>query len=249
MTLPADTFACPACGQQFAWSPAHAGRKLGCGCGRVITVPIALEPAPQSYDLKEDADLPAPPPGELSPDAAGAEIKATPVLAYDSKSAKDKQRLGEEFWEHFRDFWLPVGLIGLSLAIVAAVSVLVIRNTFVNAPEFIMSVSIRLGWDVCMTLVVGVFLAWLLDMALGELPTALLKLVSIAMIRFAIWSLFGLTSRYIVGDILGFLCSLPVLLFLFSYLFEMDFRDTFFAASLLTLLRWVSYFGMWRLLP
>jgi hypothetical protein len=209
---------------------------------------MTLEPPPESYELKEgDAD--APPPGKLALDPAGNELKPMPVLAYDSKSAKDRQRLGEEFWQKFRDLWLPLGLVGLAVALVMAVCALVIRTTVVPPADFLVSVSIRFGWDICMTLVVGVFLAWLLDMALGDLPTTLLKLVSIAAIRFAIWSLFGLTTRYIAGDIIGFLCSLPVMLFLFSYLFELDFRETFFAAALLTLLRWVSYFGMWRLLP
>jgi hypothetical protein len=34
-----------------------------------------------------------------------------------------------------------------------------------------------------------------------------------------------------------------------SFFFDLDFREAFFGTALITLLRWVSYFGLWKLLP
>jgi hypothetical protein len=80
------------------------------------------------------------------------------------------------------------------------------------------------------------------------LHIALLKLTAAAMTRFTIWALFGMTIPHVGGDIAGFLLSLPVFIFLFSYFFELDGREAFFAVALITLLRWVSYFGLWKVL-
>jgi hypothetical protein len=240
-TSPGDSFACPHCGQVFPWDAQQAGRRLGCVCGQVITVPISFDPPPESYELADE------PVGEVkvAPLAPQAE-RATPVLAYDTARS---QKGSDEFWDRFRDAWLPIGSIAVGLLIISATCVAVVRMRPISVPELIMSVSIRLGWDLCVTIVVGAFLAWLLDTSLGEVQTALLKLTAVAVSRFAIWSMFGLTTRFIGGDIVGFILSLPVLMFMISYLFELDFRDTFVAVCFLTLLRWISYFGMFKLLP
>jgi hypothetical protein len=245
-----DTFGCPQCGQQFIWTAEHAGRKLACGCGQVLTVPAHPPDAPQEYGLADEPESPpAGAPLPVEPVMPANPPQPAPVLAYDARHARHKFALGEGFWDRLRDLWLPVGLIGLSTIVITISCAWVLWNTAASKPQLLASVSIRLGWDVMITMIVGTFLAWLLDTGLGEVPTALLKLSAIAMARFAIWAIFGLTSRSVVGDMVGFLLSLPPLLFLISYLFELDFRDTFFAVCLLTLVRWVSYFGMWKLLP
>jgi hypothetical protein len=110
------------------------------------------------------------------------------------------------------------------------------------------SLGMRLAWDVSITLLGGVIVAWLLDAGLGVAHVAVLKLSAIAVARFTVWAIFGMPIRHVGGDMLGFAISFPLFVILFSYLFELDFRETTFAVVLITFMRWLSYFGMWQIL-
>jgi hypothetical protein len=61
-------------------------------------------------------------------------------------------------------------------------------------------------------------------------------------------SLFNIPMEHIGGALLGLMASLPLLAGLISYFLDLDVRETIFAVVLLTLLRIISYFGMWKLL-
>jgi hypothetical protein len=48
---PGKTFACPRCGNLFAWKPSLAGKKLSCTCGRIFDVGLdGSAPRGEVYD-------------------------------------------------------------------------------------------------------------------------------------------------------------------------------------------------------
>jgi hypothetical protein len=77
---------------------------------------------------------------------------------------------------------------------------------------------------------------------------AAVKLVSAATLRFTLWAIVGLHADAVVVDAAVFLLSFLPFALLLAYFFELDFTDTCFSVLMITLLRWLSYFGLWRLL-
>jgi hypothetical protein len=49
-----QTFACPQCGNEFAWYSRIAGTRVSCACGRRFIVPIDPPQNSQTYDLAEE---------------------------------------------------------------------------------------------------------------------------------------------------------------------------------------------------
>ncbi|HEY7089110.1 MAG TPA: hypothetical protein VH518_13530 [Tepidisphaeraceae bacterium] len=246
MSTDADTFACPTCGQQFTWQPRLAGRKLACACGDIISVPETIDCPAAFYDLAAETAPSAPMRNAV---ATESNPHPAPVLSYDVLDARRRMRFGLGTESPFRDLWLPIALIAICLAVLALLCIHVCHHSASPPLTILADFSLRFGWDLCVTAGVGIFLAWLLDTSLGVLPFALLKLAAAAITRFTIWALFGMTFRHVGGDLVGFLVSFPALLIMISFFFDLDFREAFFGTALITLLRWVSYFGLWKLLP
>jgi hypothetical protein len=108
---------------------------------------------------------------------------------------------------------------------------------------------LRLGWDIGITFVIFIFLISFFIDALVEKPLiAAVKLVAVATLRFTLWAVVGLHAQNYLADGGGFLLAFLPSTILLAYFFELDFTDTCFAAVCITLLRWLSYFGMWQLI-
>lgn len=244
MTLPPNVFSCPGCGQQFKWRPELAGRKLSCSCGQLLKVPDLDQPAIESYELSGEES----PPARHAIDVVGNEVKPVPVLSYSRippHRQTDPPLLASS---RFRDFHLPIGTIVVSALVLLLITASVVRLGLWAPHRILADLSLRLGWDIVVTISAGAVLARIIDVHLGLLPVAILKLGAIAVARSTIWAMFGVTVGNVLGDFAGFLVSLPVFAWLLSYLFELDVRDTMLGVTFITLVRWISYFGLWKLL-
>jgi len=251
MSTEPTTFSCPACGQRFVWRDRYANRKFACACGNVMFIPGDAQLA------ADDAELPEPQPVRLAIDPLTAELLAPPappppVLDYSSTSAGVAARSDRRAaLNHVRDIWLPVWIIASGLLLLM---LLVVAMTFASstgagiAHALAVNLAVRLAWEIGVTFIGGILITGLLDCSLGQIAAATLKLTAIAVSRFAIASLLNVPIDHIGGALLGVMASLPLFAGLISHFFELDVRDTTFAVVLLTLLRVVSYFGLWKLL-
>ena len=248
------TFSCPACGQQFDWLAEHAGRQLVCICGGKIRIPSEKAPADGNEilanGLKQEsnpANVEEPPPGKLNLDADGREIAPPPrVLEYRRATSADQSAFAQQRRTQFRDRWLPIGVLVLGLLTTVGMSLIFPRQSRLVT---LGQTSLRLAWDISFTLISGLAINWMTDGALGEGNPVILKLIALAAGRFTVWTLIGLPANNILVDAACFFLSIPVFLMLFNWMFEEGtFQDAVLALLFMTAMRWVSYFGMWKLL-
>ncbi|WP_428940109.1 hypothetical protein [Fontivita pretiosa] len=251
MRSAATTFSCPACGQRFIWRDRYANRRFACACGNVMFIPGSAQLA------ADDAELPEPQPVRLAIDPLTAELIAPPAPpppVLDYSSAPDAVAVRSDrhaVSNHVRDIWLPVWVIASGLLLLMLLVVVMASASATStrsAHAMAVNLALRLAWEIGVTFIGGMLITGLLDCSLGQIAAATLKLTAIAVARFAVASLFNIPIDHIGGALLGLMASMPIFAGLISYFFELDVRDTTFAVVLLTLLRAVSYFGMWKLL-
>jgi hypothetical protein len=249
------TFSCTSCGQTFEWTPQLAGRKLGCACGSRLVVPeMTITPVPLSEDEPPPSELIAlkgdPPAGTLALDAAGREVhpvEALPqrVLAYQNPKDDRLGYLRDPLRSRRRDKIVPI--VALSACAIVLSALCVLGSSPPGA--VLRQILLRLGWDIAVTFAVFFFLVvYFIDPLIEKPALAALKLVTAATVRFTLWAMLALHSQQVVVDGAGFLVSFFPFALLLAYFFELDFTDTCFAILAITLVRWISYFGMWRLL-
>jgi hypothetical protein len=250
------TFSCTSCGQTFEWTPRLSGRKFGCACGFALIVPeMTFTPAPLEDAPDESGDLipldGEPAAGTLALDADGREVHpveaaaAARVLPYQNPRHDRLSYLHDPLRSRRRDKIVPLAILG------ACALVLLTLCFLGTAPPDVMlrRMLMRLGWDIAITFGVFFVLAsYFIDPMLEKPMIAAIKLVAAATLRFTLWAIVGLHAQFIVADGAGFLLSFLPFALLLAYFFELDFTDTCFTVVVITLVRWLSYFGMWRLL-
>lgn len=251
------SFACPYCGHRFTWKPQYANRKLACACGQLleVTEPPAVET--ETYDL---ADEPAPKaamvesidpePGQLSLDSAGQEIppaKPSRILGYRRMGSAEAHTVPDEVQTRRRDFWTPLGMITVASLFILAAAILLERSTQASVPAVAFNLTLRAGWELAMLLISAMAINFAIDTGLGSFPTAMLKLTAVGLLRFSISTVISPEGNILLAA-LGFFITFPMLIFWFMYLFEFDFSESMFSSVLVSMMRLISYFGLWKLL-
>lgn len=135
-----------------------------------------------------------------------------------------------------KDFYLPMGLVIFGALVVFAYSMWEANaaGTFIGVLKYI---GFYVTWNLSITLV-GIFIAAKVeDIGFGEISQAILKLAAIVLGPAGIESLLEWIIGGQSGGFVGFFVSLGVYWWLFSYLFELDFRETFICVLLITLLK------------
>jgi hypothetical protein len=216
---------------------------------------MTLAPAPLD-DTPDESHDPIPlngeaPAGTLALDGEGREVHpvetvaAARVLPYQNPRHDRLSYLHDPLRSRRRDKIIPMAILSVCAL------VLLTLCFFGNVPPDVVLrvVLLRLGWDIAITFAAFIFLAsFFIDPMLEKPLIAAVKLVSAATLRFTLWAIVGLHADAVVVDAAGFLLSFLPFALLLAYFFELDFTDTCFSVLMITLLRWLSYFGLWRLL-
>lgn len=225
----------------------------------MIVVP--QPPATELYEFKgENPDQPLrveslddPPPGKLILDEQGNELIPIPAaepaktLNYQHPGAIQQKLIDDLARSRFRDYYLPSALIIISIVALWLFAVVTLAGPIVNGPAFVLKLGLRIVWDLAVTLLAGMMIYGLIDSGIGEWRTATLKLVAMGLFRFAL-------SAIIAGDgsiglvITGFVATFPIVLYLFHYFFEFDLNQSMLCTLLLSFVRLISYFGLWKLM-
>lgn len=224
-------YECPSCGQEFVWRAAHAGRKLTCRCGQVLSVPA--QPDPGTYELESDAAS-----GHTPPQPASAPARVLPYQQQGVRYATPIEVLG---MERIRDLYLPIVTISLSV-VTLALREAVTSGAPSPLADAIKYLGVLVVWKVSVLMLAIVVASKLLDVGFGFVPLAVLKVGAIALGPLAVWSAIGWTfGGAPSAEVVGWMFSIPVYWGLFSYLFELDFRETLICVVLTTLLNWLAF--------
>lgn len=217
----------------------------GYGIAPMPAIPITRRPEPQ-YDPPEDGDdasddlLPPMQPGAAvaAPALAGV---GGPMLGY---SGRRRQRDAEEQAQltsyQRKEMVIPAILIAVGLL-----------ATFVQARvelgEFdLLSMSIYVAVATLINLVL-IFIALLaaaklMDLGLGEIGPALLKIAAVAILPSAIGGVIQASVGF-VGGLLAWVITLALYFVLLMWLFEMDSQEMMITAVIIWFMRtWVAYF-------
>lgn len=255
-----QTFSCPQCGQQFPWKPHYAGRKLACACGTMIEIAAPVER--DTYDLADETpktsktpakveSLDDPPPGQLTLNLEGEEVTPPPVakpakvLNYRRLGKPDLIAASDEPALRRTNVLIPLAMIGVSVLLLALLAFMMKDSHSRGAIAW--NLSARIIWDLAMTLIAGMVIYWSIDAGLGEFHTGILKLIAIGLLRFSISAVIQPDGNLLFA-MGGFLLTFPMLVFCFNYLFEFDFTESMFCSVILSFMRLISYFGLWKIL-
>ncbi len=227
---------CSACGQQYSWSPALAGKKVRCGCGQVFVMPEHDRRLSCDEALMELAPEPIAPAKPKVDRAALNEAIRTRMGAILGKTGETKERERLEAaraeedkhtrYSAIRDTWLPIILIALGIWLNFY------EVTHVGSKPLSMSqaVPIVIGKLVLAVALVsgGIVLARaLLDVTLVHgLGPSMLRLLAIAIGPCAVYGLFANGSSELAGPVIGTLLSLAIYSVLYWGLLQLDARDT-----------------------
>lgn len=260
MLQPPGPFACRACGKIHAWDPRYVGQVVRCACGHEMQVVMfhdALpEPAPTEDELVEElteADLVSPDPDEspgddlyeLAPPTRPAPARPSqleelasavaPTLAYAGPPPPVRRSLAEQ--EAHRasrvtDLYAPLALIvvGVVLSFVDAAA-RGLRTPGVATLYVILSITMNLA----LILPALMLATRLLDLGLGLLWTAMLKIAAVAILPGAV---AGILSVYTFG-LLTWGISLLGYYAILAYLFEMDGREIRITTMIIWCMRFI----------
>ena len=204
-----------------------------------------------TYDLAPDQ--PAPARLQIRTEVIGAAAgpaatagAAQRVLAYQNPGVRAAETV-EQFNPRQRDFYLPISLIVVG-AMITFIKLCWGATTPGEIARALGQVGIHFAWEIIVTLVAIVVSAKLLDVGFGTVGLAILKLGAIAIGPLGLWYLVWLAVPTASGGVVGYMLSVGLYWWLFSYLFELDFRETLICVTIATLFRWMSYYLLWQLM-
>lgn len=251
------TISCPQCGQQFVWDSSYANRKLGCACGNVIEL-IDPTPPTELYEVREERPpavepLEEPPPGKLFLDEKGQEVvPPTPArtLNYRRVTETDIVEIADDVRQQRRDVWEPFWILMMGLLLMIVAGIVMTQAGSSSAGEVAGNLLLRLTWEIGMTMVAGLVIHWIIGTALGDTRPACFKLTAMAVCRFAISAAIQSPADYYnlwVFGLISVALTFPLMVIFFMRLFEFDLREAMFGSTILTIMRSISYFGLWRI--
>ena len=245
------TFSCPACGQRFIWRPHYAGRALSCRCGHTMSAPSA-----ETYDLADeetssaryvlmvdDAGVPSlePAPPRAPP------VEETSSLPYEIAKRNEAQALRASWIEgsKVKDLIIPALLV-----LCGTMATYARMGVFTGTREEVVRAFGRVGayasWNIVLMLVGIILAAKVLDVGFGLVPQALLKLAALTLGPLGVWQAVAQAcGGGVVGEIIGWLISVPVYWWLFGWFCDLDFRETMICFLLITMRRWGAVTFYW----
>jgi hypothetical protein len=203
-------------------------------------------PDPETYDLAPDARNKASgvrAPNPPSPAQPPTHVHV-PYLTGPTQRQADRFDLMEG--EPARNLWIPIALTLVGCA--AIIGRMLYFNMFRSNPLEHASywAGFMLAWNLAVLLIGAVIIAKLTGISFGPLPTATIKLAAIAVAPHAVTMLIEMAlGGDWIGITLGWLAGIPFALWLFVYLFELDFSEAFICVGITTVLRWASYLLYW----
>lgn len=220
---------CGACGKKYAWKPELAGRKVRCGCGTTILVPLPrTDEARDEYELADDPQEPAAPrAADVVLNRLGRIPERKPDGPDPEKLASDEQMRRILEPNLMRDVAIPMMLLGAGLAL----SFYEVMHAPQHAPDTMAAaaplVAIRAvaGMALC---VGGIFLATAcFDVCLlGSFRSCLLRLCAIAVAPSAIYGVMCYAIGDVAGSTAGTFTAVALYAVLFYYLLKLDLKDT-----------------------
>ncbi|HVT88960.1 MAG TPA: hypothetical protein VHD56_08920 [Tepidisphaeraceae bacterium] len=240
MAYQREIFQCPNCRQQFDWVPEYADRKFACRCGHTFTMPSVPKPDEEAvYDLAAVKVKPIEMPIFVAPQPGKA-------LAYERTGASQSENISADGTIPLRDIWLPGTMIFVGFVttvIIYAWNQVTLSGIF----EAIGHVGFQFCWEITVTLVAIFVAAWALDMSFGSPGRAIYKIAAIAIGPLGVWNLIFTVAHNPSGNAIGYMLSVCVYWWIFSYLFELDFSETLTCVMIATIFRWMSYLLWWKL--
>lgn len=252
------TFTCGGCSKSYKWKPELAGKKVRCKCGQVIEVPQAA-PAEDAdlYDLAPDPTPAKPPkPSNLSnpadpsnpprvvsqpvPGAAAAAAPAAPILAYHRPSpvaaatSGPRRAANDELLNQIgspvRDLYVPIALAILGVVLTYIHYMVMENESFTVASVYVFGTTVINLVFIFLGLLAAV--KWM-DLGLGPIGTAAIKIVGIAIFPGSVSLLLGNFSLGGGAFYFSLTASLLITYGLLSAFFDMDLGEAMMATSLI----------------
>jgi hypothetical protein len=214
------TFACPRCGNRFAWKPSLAGKKLSCTCGRMIDVELGSAP----YETAT---------------ASSGSTKRITAVSTDSEEE-------EATFSLLKDRILPISLIIVGLAGRVAQAFFLSSRTHHPVASTAM-VAFDLISSIAVALLGGYFAAAMLAVNFGHLGTAAMKLTAIAVFTMAAAAWVPYMDNdplRIRGMVLALQSAVLIYFALFYAMFELDMQEAMLATLIVGAIQGLVMVGM-----
>jgi hypothetical protein len=215
---PAKTFACPRCGNQFAWKPTLAGKKMSCICGRIFDV--ALDGGATRGEVYDT----------IVTKAGASKAVEDRAALYPKRSVAitPRNETEEEAFSLLKDRIIPIVLIVLGMLGRLGLTIFVSSRTHHTTAAAAMMVFDLVSW-IAVTFLGGYFAAALLAVNFGHLGTAALKLTAIAIFTGAVagWVPYvDYDPLRIRGMIMALQSAVLIYFALFYAIFELDLQES-----------------------
>jgi hypothetical protein len=240
--------ACGACGKQYTWKAALAGRKVKCACGIVILVPAAESDDP--HDEYELAAAPAEPQPARPASGVSADvvlnrlgrIPAPKPLAPDPEKLAADQKLKKMMEPNlWRDTAVPMMLLGAGLAL----SFYEVMHASRRPPDSMAAAAPLVAIRAIASMVLclgGIFLATTcFDVCLlGSFRSCMLRLCAIAVAPSAVYGVMCYAIGDVAGSATGTLLAVSLYAVLFYFLLKLDMKDT----AICVIVSWILVTGV-----
>lgn len=220
----AQTGRCPACNQSI-----NPGAVICIKCGYNLRKGKRLQTT-----IAEGADAQT---GALPASIAGSALAAVGGSSAVTGALADRE--DEVHASSFINFWLPLGLIVLGLAVRFVEQLYFTSDATAGAVRAVTYVGVDLALTIPMLLAAMVIAVKLLDVAFGPLGQALFKLAAVVLGPAAI----GAIISYLIGDLMGLFvggfASFCIYWGLISVLFDLDGMEALNLIVIITVLKYI----------
>ena len=245
------TTSCPNCHKRYPWRDSLEGKKVKCKCGNVFEAALDLEGAlpdhdDRTYDVADDYVAPMQPAAvstvapimPAAPAASESVASAYPqrrskVLTYAHATPAEAAELRER--SLLREFYLPIGVIGVG--IVCYIAQLVLSSGGSGSPiGQVGSAFVGVVLEIVLILAGIGISAKFMSIDFGPIPELLLKVVATAVLGAAVGALT--ISIFPKDDANGAIIALHVVVILYWVLFymffEMDLQECLMTVAIIT---------------
>jgi hypothetical protein len=227
-------FSCESCGKSFRWKPELAGRKAKCACGAVVNCPAQADDPDALYDLSPSPVMPVQKP-----------VPAAPApLAYRAPR-EDPGAVDQYFPNRTMDLYAPLWLIGGSVVIEVAVTLLFSRGPSISLTAALFHVGLSMIIGTAVMLVGILAAAKFRGISFGPFWTAVLKLAAISLGPEAAMMLMSPMLNFIpLGGLLNWIIGFCLYFALIGTFFELDQSDTWYCVCVIFIVKVAVFFGL-----
>jgi hypothetical protein len=246
-------FACDACGRTFRWKADYAGRKLQCGCGKILFVPAAPQiDSDGLYEFADDAPVKRKPPQVVtmapasvppsSVPSTGAPATRVSPLAYRQPTTPGSSTLERLFPDRVKDLYMPLALIGGGTVVWFGYMLLFGAASGRSTARAMASSGLEIIVGTALMLVAILIAGRYRRIDFGPLPVAVMKLCAVAIGPTAVVILAGPLLWFIPFG--ASIVQFAMFFALLGAMFDLDQSDTWYCVAVIFIVNVAVYFGM-----